>query len=488
VILSIAIKIILIPYNMVNGEAVARVWNALWWAEKPFFVFPNVTHPLFFYFMGPLIYLTGEIYYTPLISMILVVTIGGIYLFRISLVLFDFKTALITFVLFTFSPAVFRLNYNPYPYTITPVFYVITVYYFLRAIFLNESRKNFIIAGVFSFLALFNRPESLFVIMCLCVIAFFTKKKGYVSFIILSLWFQVFWILLSLFVHGTPFATFDKASEYPNLFDIQGLNLPLRLKGLFLPYYFWILGVTIIVFYFLIKGIFILRKNYPPVILITLFVPILVPALANGVAAMQATIFNGTFYLYSMFFFSCIFAAAGIGELINRYNSGTVRGLIISAILISTIPLAYIKDLVPGSLNKLFPKSIQFIETAPQPAEIRKMCDVVDSYINDYPSLVLDCEGDTETTTMYIAYRTRSAPPGKIILTGYDLRREIEGYELRLSDFMSNNRRGILISKNSSTMLSEILQNTAGTGLRNFKLNRVANTEHWSAFLFELVQ
>ncbi len=46
VILSIAAKIYLIPFNMMDmGDSATRVWNALWWAQKPFFIMPESGHP-----------------------------------------------------------------------------------------------------------------------------------------------------------------------------------------------------------------------------------------------------------------------------------------------------------------------------------------------------------------------------------------------------------------------------------------------------------
>jgi hypothetical protein len=471
---------------MVDGEAITRVWNALWWAQNPFFITPKMSHPLYFYFMGPLLYLTGEIYYTPLITVIALVTLGGIFLAKISLLITDFKTSLLTYVVFMFTPAIFRLNYDPYPYTIAPVLYVIAVYYLLKAILTPESKKYFMISGIFSFLAIFNRPESLFVIICFCFIAFFSKTTGRIGFIILSLWFQIFWILLSLYLFGKPTATYDTAAEFPNIFDIQGLSLLIRLKGLFLPYYFWVLGMTFVLFYFLIKGLLISYRKFPPVILIILFVPIIVPALANGAAAMRATIFNSTFYIYSMFYFSCIFSAIGLRDFINRFQSVTLQTALASAIIITAIPLSYIKDVVPEKYKNLFPKIIQFFETAPEPNEVRKMCEVVDKYIDSYPSLILDIEDAPETIVEYIAYRTKLAPPKYILMTNYNVPKDLVEFRSRIKDFVSNNRKGLIISRIGNTKLHDILKDTNTTSSWNFEMERVEKTEHWSAYTYKI--
>jgi hypothetical protein len=96
VLLSVILKVYLIPHNMMDmGDSATRVWNALWWAQKPFFVMPESGHPGWFYIMGPLIMATKEFFYTSIVTMIIVMTIAGIYVFKTTLILSDFKTALL---------------------------------------------------------------------------------------------------------------------------------------------------------------------------------------------------------------------------------------------------------------------------------------------------------------------------------------------------------------------------------------------------------
>ena len=105
--ISIGVKIYLIPYSMMDmGDSATRVWNALWWAQNPFFVKPQSGHPGWFYFMGPLIMITKEIYYTPILTMMVLMTISGIYIFKTTFILSDFRTALIAFGIFIFNPVI----------------------------------------------------------------------------------------------------------------------------------------------------------------------------------------------------------------------------------------------------------------------------------------------------------------------------------------------------------------------------------------------
>ena len=486
VLLSVILKIMLIPYNMMNGEAVTRVWNALWWSQAPFIILPSVNHPFYYYLMGPLIYVFREIYYVPILTSITIVTISGVYLFKTSYLISDYKIALLTYFIFTFNPASFRLNFDPHPYSLTPLFYTITVYYLLRAFFESDSKRHFFIAGVFTFLASFSRPEAIFVIVCFCSIALLSGKKGYAVYIILSLWFQVFWIMLSLYLYGIPFATFTHAAEYPNLFDIHGLNLALRTKGFFLPYYFLLMGMTLPVFYFFAKGVYLIYKKYPKIVFITLIIPLLVSALSTGAASISATTFHSTFYIFPMFYFGSVFAAFGLDKFTLKFKSTFSRNAIASLVIICAIPLSYLKDFVPQKYKGLFPKVVQFFETAPEPSETRTLCTIIDEHIDEYPSLILDNEGVKGTVILYLAYRTKLAPPDKILITTYNIPHDMLSLTERVKIFVSKNKRGIFLVRNNSTLFSRILHDPKIIEEWNLNLNNFRKTIHWSIYFYEV--
>lgn len=486
IILSIILKIILIPHNMMHGEAVTRVWNVLWWAEDPFFILPNMNHPLYYYLMGPIIYVFREIYYVPIFTTIIIVTISGIFLFKISYLISNYRIALLAFFIFIFNPAVFRLNFDPHPYSLVPLFYTIIVYYLIRALFEENSRKYFFLAGIFTFLASFTRPEAIFVIVCFCAVAFLSKKKGYVTFIVLSLWFQVFWILLGIYLFGSPFATFDHASEFPNIFDIHGLNLALRLKGFFLPYYFLLMGMTLVIFYFFIRGTYIIYKKYPKIVFIILFIPIIIQALVNGTASLKTSMFHSTYYIFSMFYFSSISAAFGLNKFITGFKKSFYQAVFASLVIASAIPLSYIKEFVPDRFRGLFPKVVQFLETAPNPSEVRIICGIIDVYIDKYHSLILDDEGITESSIRYIAYRTKLAPPGKILITTYNIPLDKLVLTEKVREFVLKNGKGIIAVQNNNTLLNQILGGNKTFESWNVKLDNVRKTEHWTVYFYEV--
>ena len=479
-------KIILIPYNMMDmGDSATRVWNALWWAQNPFFIMPESGHPFWFYFMGPIIMATREIYFTPIITMIILMTIANIYIFKTTLMLSDFKTALIAFFIVTLNPVIFRLNFEPYAQQTYLASVCILLYYFIKAVLSEESKKYFIIAGIFAFIALFSRPEAIFVLVPLCIVAFLTRKGGCCHFITLALVFQLIWILISYWAYGSPFRTIEAADQYTDPVNIEGLSLGLRFKGFFLPYYFLVLGLTIIIFYYFIKGLIYFYKNYPKVLLITLLIPILLPALANGAAGAKSIVYHTTHYIYLMFFISPIFSAIGLNIDLNKLKSKTKQYAIASVIILSCIPLSYVKDFVPEQYNKLFPKIIQFIVTADEPDESRKLIKFIDENIGQYPALIFDAD-DNASSILYIPFRTKLAPPEKIMISSYNIPRDKEGLLNETKSFMKKNPKIIIMTRKNPTMMNQIFTEiTIGKKYIRNDLQKVQETDKWIIYTYQ---
>lgn len=456
IIITTVVKVYLIPINMMDmGDSATRVWNALWWAQKPFFLMPESGHPGWFYIMGPIIMATKEIFYTSIITMIVLMTIAAIYIFKITLLLSDFKTALMAFFIVTLNPVIFRLNFEPYAQQAYLMCICIVIYYLLKAFTSDKSTWFFIAAGIFSFIALFNRPEAIFVLAPLCLLSFLTRKKGNWYFIVLALLFQVMWIALSYAIYKEPFKTFQAADQYTGPVNIEAISMGLRLKGFFLPYYFLVLGLTIIIFYYFIRGFIQLYKKYPKIILITLLVPIFFPAIVNGAAGAKSSIYHTTHYIYLMFFISPVIAAIGLNISVTRIKFGALKFTYASVVILSCIPLSYVKEFVPQQYNKLFPKIIEFIVTTDEPEESYKLVRFIDENINRYPALMFDSDENT-SSIMYVPFRTKLAPPEKVLITRYNVPTDYEGLREKIKSFMHSNPRGIIMVRKGPTLMNQI--------------------------------
>lgn len=487
IVISIAVKIYLIPFNMMDmGDSATRVWNALWWSQNPFFVLPESGHPLWFYFMGPIIKITGEFFYTSAFTMIAVMTIACIYVFKITLALTDYKTALMAFFISTLNPVIFRLNFEPYAQQTFLAASCIMLYYFIKALSPEGSTKYFIISGLFSFIALASRPEAIFVLIPMCLLAFLTRRNGAWWYIILSLLFQLIWIAISYAVYGEPFKTINSADQYTDTVNIQGLSLGLRAKGFFLPYYFLVLGLTIFLFWYFIRGTIYFYKGYPKILLIALLIPVLVPALVNGAAGAKSTIYHTTHYIYLVFFIAPVIAAAGLSLAVQKFRSGILQTVIASVVILTCIPLSHIKDFVPEKYSSLFPKVIQFTVTADEPEETWKLIYVVDYFTQKYPALIFDAD-DNASSIYYVPYRTMLAPPEKVLISSYNVPVEKEGLTEEIKQFMKKNPRGLIMyRKNPNTMMNRVFSElTAKRPYIRNGMTLLMETEKWIVLTYE---
>jgi hypothetical protein len=74
--------------------------------------------------------------------------------------------------------------------------------------------------------------------------------------------------------------------------------------------------------------------------------------------------------------------------------------------------------MVPEKYNKLFPKIIEFIVTSDEPEETSKLISFIDNNIEKYPALIFDGD-DNASSIFYVPYRTKLAPPQKILISSY---------------------------------------------------------------------
>jgi hypothetical protein len=433
--------------------------------------------------MGLLIKITGEFFYTSILTMIVLMTVSGIYVFKITYLVSSYRTALLAFFIFILNPVIFRLNFEPYSQQFYLMFACIMIYYLLLAL-QKEPRNNFVYAGIFAFLSLASRPEALFLIIPFCLLAYLTKKEGYVYFIMSALLFQVIWIIISYVVYGTPFKTFQAADQYTAPADIEQISAGLRLKGFFLPYYFLVLGLTFFVFYYFVKGVIVLHKKYPSVILLVLLLPVLIPAIINGIAGAKSTIYHTTHYIYLVFFISPVIAAVGLQKSAARFSQSWIANVFAVIVILTCIPLSYIKDFVPEKYNKLFPKVIQFIVTTEEPDETRVLLKYIDENIKKYPSLIFD-SSENSSSIFYVPFRTKLAPPDKILISDYNQPSDEAGLKKAMYDFMYRNSRGIIIVRKSETMMNKIIKRTYAERDIDLKIVRSLETNLWMIYLFE---
>ncbi len=491
VLATIVIKSLVVDHNMIDhGEGATRTWNALWWAQNPFFVEPLSGNPGWFYLIGPLIQLSGNIYFMPIFTMILAMTLGGIYLFKITLLFSNYRGALLAFFIYTLHPVLFRLNFTPLPQQFYLAAICIMIFYFIKAVTSDSdklSMKYFIFAGVFSFLSLTFRPEGLFTLLSFCGLAFVSRRRGSYVFILLTILFQLIWMAVSYQIHGSFFATFKAVRDYDFLVgaNIADASWSVRARGFFLPYYFIVVGTTFILLYFFVKGAIITYKRVPFFIFLTLFFPIFFPAFVNGLQETMSSAYDTTRYFYLTFYFCSVFTAIGLEEFIKRFKIVMLQNVTAAVIILTAIPLSYIKDLVPHKFNKLFPKVIQFIATSEDPDDARQMIKFIDENIAAYPALIFDSDG-SDSSILSVPFRSKLAPFEKVMISGYNIPLERDSLKTAVKLFMKKNPRGIIMFKKEPTLFNVVF--TELTAPRQYirgGMVKAGETAKWIIYTYE---
>ncbi len=243
-------------------------------------------------------------------------------------------------------------------------------------------------------------------------------------------------------------------------------------------------GLTIFVFYFFIRGIIISFKKFPLLIFTAVFIPVFVPAFVNGISGTMSTQYHTTRYFYSTFYYGTFVAAIGIDAFINRYKSSYLQWFLTALIILTAVPLSYIKDFVPGRFNKMFPKVVQFIVTSEDPEDARLLIRFIDEYIKSFPSLIFDSEG-SDSSILYIPFRTKLAPPDKVIISGYNVPVEKTGLEEEIISFLDSNPKGIVMVKKEKTLMNEIFTDTSWLEQAGIKLKPEQETEKWIVYTYE---
>ncbi len=489
--ITLIIKFVLIPYNMIDhGEGATRTWNAWWWVLEPFFVEPLSGNPGWFYFVGPILMVTREVFYTPIVLMILTVTLTAYYVFKISNLIGNFNIGMLAYLIFTFNPPIFRLNFTPLPQQFYLAAMCIMIYFFIKAFAAGDSKtsfKYFIYAGVFSFIGLTFRPEGLFTIMAFCGLAFVSRKKGAWYFIILSLLFQVIWMLISYDMYGSFTKTFDAVREYDLIYGSspESGTILFKLRGFFFPYYYMVVGTTFVLFWFFLRGAYIMFREKPRIVFIIIFSAIFIPALVNGLYSTTTFLYNTTRYFYLTFYIIPVVCAFGIDRFIMRFHSEILKWSVAALIMATAIPLSYIKILVPAKYNKLFPKVVQFLVTSEDPNDAWQIINFIDDNINAYPALIFDSDG-SDSSIMYIPFRTKLPFKDNIMISGYNLPNDKDSLKTKIKTFMNTNPKGIIVFKKSPTMMNQIFTELFGPKkyIRNgFRFS--GETDKWVIYTYE---
>jgi hypothetical protein len=154
-------------------------------------------------------------------------------------------------------------------------------------------------------------------------------------------------------------------------------------------------------------------------------------------------------------FLSPIFCAIGLNTYLERFTQ-KLNGSIITALIIISLHTAFTyKGVCPTGFGYLFPKGIEFMVTADEPEETRKLIEFIDENIQSHPALIFDSE-ESSSSILYVPFRTKLAPPEKLLVSGYNVPNDYEGLRNRINKFMKTNESGIIMFRKSPTLMNII--------------------------------
>ncbi len=187
-----------------------------------------------------------------------------------------------------------------------------------------------------------------------------------------------------------------------------------------------------------------------------------------------------------MFFIAPVLVAAGLNTDLSKMRSGILQTLAATIVILTCIPFSYVKELVPEKYNKLFPKVIEFIVTADEPEETTKLINFIDNNIQQYPALIFDAD-DNASSIMYVPYRTKLAPPEKLLISSYNVPVEKEGVTAEIKYFIKKNPHGIIMyRKNPGTMMNKIFTElTAPRAFKRKDMTLAMETDKWMVFVYQ---
>ncbi len=193
--------------------------------------------------------------------------------------------------------------------------------------------------------------------------------------------------------------------------------------------------------------------------------------------------YHTTRYFYSTFYYGTFIAAIGVNAFVEKYKSDYVQWSLTVLIIITAIPLSYIKEFVPKKYNKLFPKVIEFIVTSEDPADSRELVRFIDKYIKDFPALIFDSEG-SDSSILYVPFRTKLAPPDKVLISRYNIPVEKTELEDTIISFMNTNPRGILIVKKEDTLMNRIFNDELWKEKNSITMKFEEETGKWKIYTY----
>ena len=341
VFLGFIMRLVALPFSqVVDADAVTRVFIAEKWLEDPHFIFEGIWLPFHFYFNAIAIAIFGERVTGPILFHILLTCLTAIPLYHFTKREFSEKGAWFAAAFYLLSPIVFRNSFHTLSGLPYAFFAAHAMNHISRSIRGNDF-KNAIYAGLYMTIAAGFRYEAwLLIAIFTGVYLLFKRWKYTIYFWVAAMIFPVFWMAGNYIAHQNIF--FGLSGTYEWNIVMEGVNDELSLSEritrlLFFPVSWFLYFSPILIIWLAWKVIQSMKnKNFRRSWLIW-SIPFWVVFVMFGYRA-----YEGTLLLFHRYTISLILLSAPFTALIFEHVRWKRLTRIAAIIILATLlPLSY---------------------------------------------------------------------------------------------------------------------------------------------------
>lgn len=264
VFISLFLKITLLPFaQVVDADAVTRIFMAQEWWENPVWISEGVWPPLHQYFYGFIVGITGDHQTTPVLVSILLSSLAAIPMFHFIRREFNEKAAFWIALALVLSPVLFRNSFHTLSGTPFVLLLLLSINSLTKA-WRESNLKSAIWAGVFMTLACGFRYEGWMLFAVFTGFGVLQKAwKTTAVFWIVAMIFPAFWMIGNYMAHQDFFFGLSGAYDW-NIVQ-EGVNSYLPRDIILLRWFFfpasWFFLFSPILAVLLLIGVFKLLRT-----------------------------------------------------------------------------------------------------------------------------------------------------------------------------------------------------------------------------------
>lgn len=266
VVLTILVKLILLPFSqVVDADAVSRIYLSLEWLNHPRWITTDIWGPFHYYLNGIFLSLWNNPVYTPAVVNILFSSLTLIPFYHFTRREFNNNGALIATIFLAISPILFRNSFLALSETPYLFFLVLTMNLLSKGLRGNLAFNIFLAGFALTIAAGFRYEAWLMIFIFTLVLLLFSKRKYIILFVCTALVFPTAWMISNYAETGDAFYSIQ--GNYHWTLEMLGNNDKIDFESyLRRIWYFplsWMIALGPLTAFIVITNIFKTFRQYP---------------------------------------------------------------------------------------------------------------------------------------------------------------------------------------------------------------------------------